>query len=329
MCLPRRFVFLINPISGTRSKAGLEAFLTRQCHLHEISFTFLQSTPHTTAAMVEMAVYDFKATDLVACGGDGTVNIAAAAAMAADVPLGIIPVGSGNGLARTAQIPLKPSLAFKVLLNGHRQVTDAFSINQHFGCMLSGLGMDAAVAERFAQSQRRGLYTYTTETLFQFFRANPYQFEVELADFSFFTDAFFISVANSNQYGNNMTIAPQASLSDGLLDVIIVQKMPKANLPFAIMRQMRHNKNLRQWVDQIGKQSILYFQVPSLNIKNHRHAPLHIDGDPSNTADIVKYKVLPGAFQLWVPGNQATQLLQHRTDSDATAPVAKTGISPE
>ncbi|MCU0374558.1 MAG: diacylglycerol kinase [Chitinophagaceae bacterium] len=317
MGIGRRFLFLVNPISGTRGKAGLEAFLARQCHKHGIAFTVLQSTPYTTAAMVEMALYEFEATDLIACGGDGTVNIAAAAAMAAEVPLGIIPVGSGNGLARTARIPLKPSQAFEVLLQGNRQVTDAFTINNHFGCMLSGLGMDAAVAERFAQSQRRGLYTYTTETLFQFFKASPYQFEIQLPDFSFFTDAFFISVANSNQYGNNMTIAPQASLSDGLLDVIVVQKMPKANLPFAIMRQMRHNTNLRNWVGQIGKQSILYFQVPAITVKNLKHAPLHIDGDPVASTDQVTFSILPQAFQLWIPGSEASRLLQQNQQQAA------------
>jgi diacylglycerol kinase family enzyme len=316
----RRFLFLVNPISGTRSKGGLEAFLARQCHKYGIAFTFLQSTPNTTADMVEMAAYEFEATDLIACGGDGTVNIAAAAAMAAELPLGIIPVGSGNGLARTAHIPLKPSQAFEVLLQGNRLVTDAFYINHHFGCMLSGLGMDAAVAERFAQSQRRGLYTYTTETLFQFFKASPYQFEIHLPEFSFFTDAFFISIANSNQYGNNMTIAPQASLSDGVLDVIIVQKMPKTNLPFAIMRQMRHNKKLRNWIDQIGKQAILYFQVPSITIKNLKHAPLHIDGDPIATAEVVKFSIIPQAFGLWIPGNEATRILQQSQQQSAVQP---------
>jgi len=312
MNIIRRILFVINPISGTRAKDGLERFLMQQCKEKGIEYTILHSTKSTNAISLEMAAYDFKATDLVACGGDGTVNISAAAAMNAGINLGIIPVGSGNGLARTAGIALKPSLAFKTIMEGVLQPTDAFHINGKFGCMLSGVGMDAAVAERFEKSHHRGIYTYTTETLIQFFKANPYQFEVTLGEFRFFTDAFFISVANSNQFGNNITIAPLASLNDAMLDVIIVQKMPKAALPFAIMKQMRHNKSLKNWTDQIGKQSILYFQTPSISISNHKLAPLHIDGDPADTEKLLQYEIIGNAFNLWVPLRAAKKLIPQK-----------------
>ncbi len=315
MNITRRFLFVINPISGTRAKDGLERFLMQKCKEQGIEYTILHSTKTTNALTLEMAAYDFKATDLVACGGDGTVNISAAAAMSAGINLGIIPVGSGNGLARTAGIAMKPSLAFNTLLEGSLMPTDGFYINGKFGCMLSGVGMDAAVAERFAQSHRRGIYTYTTETLIQFFKANPYQFEINIDGFRFFTDAFFISVANSNQYGNNVTIAPLASLNDAMLDVIIVQKMPKAALPFAIMRQMRQNQSLKNWTDQIGKRSILYFQTPSISISNLKLAPLHIDGDPSNTEEQLQYEIIPQAFKLWVPTESKTQSAPQKAEA--------------
>ncbi|MFY8004758.1 MAG: diacylglycerol/lipid kinase family protein, partial [Chitinophagaceae bacterium] len=99
----------------------------------------------------------------------------------------------------------------------------------------------------------RGLITYTQQSILHYFKAQPYQFEVVVDDFSFFTDAFFISIANSNQFGNNFTIAPQASLSDGLLDVVIVQKMNKAKLPFAVLRQMRGNNKLEALVETVTK----------------------------------------------------------------------------
>lgn len=313
----RRFLFVINPISGTQAKDGLERFLMQQCKEKEIEYSILYSTKSTNASTLEMAAYDFQATDLIACGGDGTVNISAAAAMNAGINLGIIPVGSGNGLARTAGIAMKPSLAFKTLIEGTLQPTDGFYINGKFGCMLSGVGMDAAVAERFAQSHRRGIYTYTTETLIQFFKANPYQFEVKLDEFRFFTDAFFISIANSNQYGNNVTIAPLASLNDAMLDIIIVQKMPKAVLPFAMMRQMRHNHTLKNWTDQIGKQSILYFQTPSISISNLKLAPLHIDGDPVDTEEQLQYEIISNAFNLWVPSAEAEKSATQKAKAHA------------
>jgi diacylglycerol kinase (ATP) len=297
----RRIVFLINPIAGTRAKHGLEQFLAHQCREEGIEYMMVHSTKSTSADVLKVHLYDFKATDLVACGGDGTVNLAASAVMKTDINLGVIPVGSGNGLARTASLSLTPSKAFETILHGKLQPTDAFSVNGTFACMLSGVGMDAEVAERFANSHSRGIMTYTTQTLIQFFKAHPVQFEVEVNGFKFFTDAFFISVANSNQFGNNVTIAPLASLSDGLLDIIIVQKMSKAALPMALISQLRHNHHMKNWVEKIGKQSILYFQVPEIKIGNPRHAPLHIDGDPYPFSDCIDYKVIPAAFNLWVP----------------------------
>jgi YegS/Rv2252/BmrU family lipid kinase len=297
----RRFIFLINPVAGTRAKDGLERFIARRCAEDGVAYQIIQSTKSTTSDMLEFQIFDFKATDIVACGGDGTVNLAAQAAMNTFINLGVIPVGSGNGLARTAHIPLKPSRAWEVILHGKLQKTDAFSINGHFGCMLSGVGFDAAVAERFAHSHRRGLFTYATNTLIQYFKAHPQQFEIRMEGLHFFSDAFFISIANSNQFGNNVTIAPLASLNDGMLDVIIVQKMPKAALPFALLRQIRHNGHLKKWMDDIGKKNILYFQTPSISISNPSHAPLHIDGDPAATAPHLHYKILPNAFHLWVP----------------------------
>jgi YegS/Rv2252/BmrU family lipid kinase len=297
----RRIVFLINPIAGTRTKDSLEEYLVNRCKEMHIECMTFHSTKTTSPDTIRALLHDFNATDLVACGGDGTVNLAAASLVESAVNLGVIPVGSGNGLARTANIPVKPSLAFDVLLNGRIEATDAFEVNGNFACMLSGIGMDAEVAERFATSHRRGLLTYTTQTLIQFFRSQPINFEVTVEGFTFFTDAFFISVANSNQFGNNVTIAPLASLRDGMLDIIIVQKMHKSTLPIALMRQLRHNHIMKNWVEKIGKQSILYFQTPEIKIGNPRHAPLHIDGDPFPTEDEIYFKILPSAFNLWVP----------------------------
>jgi diacylglycerol kinase (ATP) len=178
---------------------------------------------------------------------------------------------------------------------------DAFTVNGSYACMLSGMGFDAQVAHDFAQKSSRGLFTYTQQSIIQFFKANPYQFEIVLDNFSFFTDAFFISIANSNQFGNNAIIAPQASLSDGLLDIVIVQKMNKAKLPFAILRQMRGNNKVQQLVEDMSTKNILYFQTPSLRIKNPKLAPLHIDGEPRDAVEEIQVEIIPKAFLLIKP----------------------------
>ena len=234
-------------------------------------------------------------------GGDGTVNHVVSALAGTNVNFGIIPMGSGNGLAFCAGIPKNPKKALDIIFLGQSGFVDAFKINNRFSCMLSGLGFDAQVAYDFAHKATRGLLTYTQQSLVQYFKAHPYQFQVVLNDFSFYTDAFFISIANSNQFGNNFTIAPKASLDDGLLDIVIVQKMNKAKLPFAILQQIRGNNNLQQLVEDMSKKNILYFQTPSLTIKNLKLAPFHIDGEPAETASEFNIQLIRKCFRLLQP----------------------------
>ena len=201
-------------------------------------------------------------------------------------------------MAYAAGIPKKPKDAILHLFKGTPQYIDAFRINDRFSCMLSGLGFDAKVAQDFSTSASRGLLTYTQQSLLNFFKAQPYQFEVTVEDFTFFTESYFISIANGNQFGNNITIAPQANLTDGMLDVVIVQKMSKAQLPFAVLRQIRGNNKLQNLVKEISTQNILYFQTPKLSIRNLKLAPLHIDGEPTETTDFFEVNVLKDCFKL-------------------------------
>ncbi|HMP92225.1 MAG TPA: YegS/Rv2252/BmrU family lipid kinase [Phnomibacter sp.] len=303
MAKNRRIVYVINPIAGTRSKHKLEAQIRDATEKAGFAYSVIQSTKTTHPLALQHLGEEFEATDMIACGGDGTVNLVAAAVKKTPMHLGIIPVGSGNGLARTAGISMQVPKALQTIFNGHTVAADAFCVNRQFACMLAGLGLDAAVAERFSHSSKRGLITYTSESLIQFFKAHPYSFEICLPDFKFFTDAFFISIANSNQFGNNVKIAPLASISDGLLDVVIVQKMPKASIPFALLRQLRGNNKLLELAELIGRKNILYFQTPAITIRNLHMAPLHIDGDPADTASELSFSMLPHCLRLLVPGS--------------------------
>ncbi|MDA3614156.1 diacylglycerol/lipid kinase family protein [Polluticaenibacter yanchengensis] len=297
----RNFLFIVNPISGTRTKGGLESFIKTVCEEKKYVHTIIHTEPQMDMDSLSDYILKSKFTDVIICGGDGTVNMVINGLRHLGINFGIIPVGSGNGLSRGAGIPMKPREAFQIIEKGNVQLTDAFFVNNHFSCMLSGIGLDAAVAQRFANGTKRGLYNYTKQTLIQFFKAHPYQFEIELEGFRFFSDAFFISVANSNQFGNNMTIAPLASLTDGLLDIVIVQKMPKAGMPLAILKQVRGNNKLFNLAEDVGKKNIIYLQTASLKIINHQLAPFHIDGDPVETESELNIKILPKAFKMLVP----------------------------
>ena len=297
----RKIIYLVNPIAGTAKKELVKKLIETKTKAAGIHFEIHSTNAKGNYDDVAELIHHHKFTDVVILGGDGTVNQVVNALKHTKVHFGIVPMGSGNGLAFCAGIPKSPVRALNIIFTGKALAIDAFSINNQFSCMLSGLGFDAQVAHDFASKSSRGLLTYTQQSLFQFFKAHPYQFEIVLDTFSFYSDAFLICIANSNQFGNNVKIAPKASLSDGLLDIVVVQKMNKAKLPFAILKQIRGNNVLQQLVDEVSNKNILYFQTPSLSIRNLKHAPFHIDGEPREMEEEYKINILPKCFKLLQP----------------------------
>jgi len=297
----RKIVYLVNPVSGTGKKEMLEKLIQKKTKEQSIDFELHQSNIYGDYDYLKDTIEREEITDIVIAGGDGTVNRVVSALQETGVNFGIIPIGSGNGLAFCAGIPKNPVKALDIIFKGNHSYIDAFTINNKFGCMLSGLGFDAQVAHDFANNASRGLLTYTQQSLYQYFKAHPYLFQIVLDNFSFYTDAFFISIANSNQFGNNFTIAPKASLADGLLDIVVVQKMNKAKLPFAILKQIRGNNHLQQLVEDMAEKNILYFQTPALTIRNLKHAPFHIDGEPAETEEEYKIQLIKRCFKLYQP----------------------------
>jgi diacylglycerol kinase family enzyme len=172
-------------------------------------------------------------------------------------------------------------------------------VNDHFACMLCGLGFDAAVAHEFALQPKRGLKTYAGLTTKQFFSAKPYSFTVSANDLSFESDAYFISIANANQFGNNFTIAPQAKLADGLLDVVIVKKTMKPMLLWNVMQQVLSGKTKK--IENSMELPVIYFQTDRLHVNNPDMAPIHIDGEPRESIAELNIHILPDHFDLIQP----------------------------
>ncbi|MBR2648530.1 MAG: diacylglycerol kinase family lipid kinase [Sediminibacterium sp.] len=299
--MQRKIIYLYNPISGTSKKDSFLKLIEKETKYQEIPYCLYTTNAAGNYDELKDIIEYEHYTDVVMMGGDGTINKATQELRSTGVQFGILPVGSGNGLARAAGIPVKLKSALALIFSGTAKPIDAFMLNNQYACMLSGIGFDAQVAHGFANKATRGLLTYTQQSIINYFKAHPYQFEIEIDAFNFFTEAFFISIANSNQFGNNFTIAPEASLSDGLLDIVIVQKMNKAKLPFALLKQIRGNNKLQELVDDLGSKNILYFQTSSLKIKNLKLAPLHLDGDPAETMEEINIRIIPNAFQLICP----------------------------
>lgn len=298
--MQRRFIYFINPISGTKGKEAITSLIKEKTNAQHIPFEIL---PTNATGNYDYLVEKIKAeniTDIIVCGGDGTVNQIGNALLTVTVNIGIIPMGSGNGLALAAKISKNAKKALAIIFKGKTALIDCFYINEKFSCMLCGLGFDAQVAHDFAKQKNRGLFTYIKQSIKNFIVAKPYEFTLMVDGSRIKTAAFFISIANSNQYGNNFTIAPKASLQDGLLDIIIVNKMSKARMLWAVLKQLKVGE-VRPYEDKkYHRTHVGYFQTAKLTIQNPGLAPLHIDGDPAETTTNFDIEIIPKAIRLLV-----------------------------
>lgn len=299
--MPRRFVYFINPISGTKNKDVLLALIKKRTAKENIPFEILPTNAEGDYGYLHEKIAAEKITDVIVCGGDGTVNQVAAALQGSTINVGIVPMGSGNGLALAAGIQRNPNKALDIIFKGNSSPIDSFYINGNFSCMLCGLGFDAQVAHDFAKQKKRGLLTYIKQTIKNFINAKTYSFVLQINNMTVTTEAFFISIANSNQFGNNVTIAPKASISDGLLDIVVVSKMSKMKLLYAITKQVTGGEVDAAHQKKYSAEDIYYYQAKNITIQNIDMAPLHIDGDPAETARNFEIKIIEKAFNLLQP----------------------------
>lgn len=299
--MSRHILYIINPISGTRTKKDLQAYIERKTTEQKIPFQIFPSVASGDYSFLRSIIKDQKVSDIVIAGGDGTVSQVVGNLIDLPVNFGIIPCGSGNGLAYAAKIPKPIESALNIVFAGTASLIDGFTINKQFACMLCGLGFDAKVAHDFAQQPKRGLATYVKQVVKNFISAGSYHFEITINNSTVQTDAYFISIANSNQFGNNFTIAPAASLSDGLLDVVIVTNQSKLSLILQTLKQVRGKNKLQTEIITGKEKGVVYFQTDKISITNSSLAPLHIDGDPAEVPEKIDIAVLKKAFRLIQP----------------------------
>jgi diacylglycerol kinase (ATP) len=294
----RKFLVFINPISGAKNKEAAKATVEKVLQENKLYYEVLPTEKEGKYIYLKNKIETDKITDIIICGGDGSVNQVGAHLVGINVNIGIIPLGSGNGLAFTAGIAASPQKAMQTILDGKAKQIDAFKINNDFSCHLIGVGFDAEVAHQFAVHPSRGGATYVKLVLKNYFKAKPFPFQIKIEDRIINTEAFFVCVANSNQFGNKIKIAPKASLSDGLLDVVIVNKTNKVNVFLKMMRQLIAGK-VKPVAEKYG--IVQYYQTKKISITNTEKAPLHIDGEPYKTNTHFEIEIIENALSLLMP----------------------------
>ena len=298
--MTRKFIVFINPISGTDTKDELDELLKDALHTAGFDYEIQPTNAHGDYQWLSQNIVAENFTDVIICGGDGTISQIISHLLDVDVLVGIVPMGSGNGLALAAGIPQDIKKALQLIVQGNSIKVDGLFINGRFSCMMCGVGFDAQVAADFAADSERGLKTYIKQSYRNFHKAPAFPFTITLGKITITTDAFCINIAIGNQYGNHITIAPKARLSDGLIDVVIIKKMSKAKLIISLLAHLVFGKPKPARARFYRAQNILYYQVTNLTISNPALAPLHIDGEPAETASQFDIKILPAAYRLMV-----------------------------
>ena len=268
----KKITFIMNPISGTQNKAGIPELIDKALDHEKFSYEVRMTEYAGHASEIAREAKEAGVDIVVAIGGDGTVNEVARSIVHSKTALGIIPCGSGNGLARHLMLPMNIRKAIEIINRDEVHELDYGIINGHAFFCTCGMGFDAFVSQKFAEAGKRGPITYVENVLREGLKYEPETYELQDEQGTTRAKAFLISCANASQYGNNAYIAPQASMSDGLLDVIIMEPFDVLEAPQISLEMF--NKTL----DKNSK--IKTFKCKRLHIHRKKPGVIHFDGDP-------------------------------------------------
>ena len=286
----KKILFIINPISGGKSKDSFEKVARQYLDLTLFlpEFVFTQKANH--AEQLAKEAIEAKFDIVVAVGGDGTINEVAKVLMDTGVTLGIVPKGSGNGLARALHIPIAEKLAIQDLNKLKIKEIDVGYINGIPFFNMAGMGFDALISSRFSDMDIRGPLGYMKTVFTEVTNYKPLSYQITIDGKKIERTAFMISVANSPQYGNEAYISPSASLEDGLLDICIVKPFPLVYLPKMLFHLFSKTANKTEYVEIIlGK---------SVQISRSKSEEVHVDGEPRYLEKDLRITISPKALRV-------------------------------
>lgn len=286
----KKIRFIMNPISGTSSKDRIPRLIDATLDHEQFEYEIITTNHAGHASELAAEAKEARADVVVAVGGDGTVNEVARAIVHSDTALGIIPCGSGNGLARHMLIPMNIKKSIEIINKCVIRDFDYGIVNGYPFFCTCGMGFDAYVSQKFAECGKRGPVTYVQKVLEEGLKYKPETYEITDENGVSKYKAFLISCANASQYGNNAFIAPQASMSDGLMDVIIME-------PFDIIEAPQISIDMfNKTLDKNSK--IKTFTSKKLHIHRGKPGVIHYDGDPVMTGRDVDVELVEKGIRI-------------------------------
>lgn len=290
--MKKSIIFIMNPISGTAKKARIPKQIDEWLDKDKFDYSVINTMYAGHATEIARTAKENGTDIVIAVGGDGTVNEVARSIIHSDTTLGIIPCGSGNGLARHLMLPMDVKGAIELINRCETHILDYGIINGNPFFCTCGMGFDAFISMKFSEAGKRGPVTYLENVLYEGLKYKPETYEVRDETGTHTHKAFLISCANASQYGNNAYIAPQASMSDGLLDVIIME-------PFDVLDAPQISIDIfNKTLDKNSK--IKTFRTKELHIHRSKPGLIHYDGDPVMTGEDVDVSLISKGIKVIV-----------------------------
>jgi len=287
--LKRKALFIINPISGGKKKDQVPALIKKILdHTQfEATIVYTERAMHGgDLAKDAVGVYDY----VIAVGGDGTVNEIASAIVGTNIALGIIPFGSGNGLARFLGIPIDTGKSIEAINAERGEVIDSAKLNGQRFFNLAGMGFDAHIAEVFSHDKNRGFWAYIKSSFREISNYKAETYHINIDGTEYVRDAFMLSIANSSQFGNNAHVSPYASVQDGLLDVCIIKQFPLWRFIEMGIRMFAKTADKSKYVEIIRGKNV--------TIRRSTDGPVHLDGEPQTIGTEANIEIVPASLRI-------------------------------
>jgi diacylglycerol kinase (ATP) len=291
--MKKKIRFIINPKSGVHRKEKIPGLIDRLVDKEKFDyeFQFTEHPGHGTTLSREAADKNYFAA--VSVGGDGSANEVAKGIKGTGTALGIIPCGSGNGMARHLKIPMNLEKAFRLINAGRTEKIDTILANEEFCISTIGVGFDAHIAHLFAKAGVRGYYTYAKLIFSEFNSYRPATYELTIDGNAISSKCFLLAFANSSQYGNDAVIAPFADVQDGIIDVSMMKKFPLYMAPFLAYRLMHNSIHKSKFFSMLKGKNIV--------LKNNQELKGHIDGEPVLFNSDIRLKIIPSSLNVILP----------------------------
>jgi diacylglycerol kinase (ATP) len=290
--LKRKICFIINPIAGIGKQKNIERVIAQYIDASLFDYEIKYTTGPKQATMLAQQAVKENVSIVVAVGGDGSINEVAKGLLGSGTFMGIIPAGSGNGLARHLKIPLDVKKAIRLLNRGRIKTIDTIRLNDEFFLNAAGVGFDAHIGWEFSRYGTRGFLSYVKIILREFPSYKEQEYEITIGDKTLLSKAFLITFANGSQWGNNAYISPLSVIDDGMMEIVLLKNVTLFNFFYLAFKLLNKKLHLTSHVEILKVKEAIIKQKKTI---------AHIDGEPVETGATIVLKVNPSSLKIIAP----------------------------